>query len=86
MKFVTYYLESISSGRRYIGASEDLERRVKEHNSGKNKATAPFRPWKILGFVEHDSLSEARLLENKFKKMKSRARVQAYIESEGLWC
>jgi len=32
----------------YIGYTEDLQKRLKEHNQGKNKATKPFKPYKLI--------------------------------------
>ena len=48
MKFV-YFLESIShSSKRYIGITSDLNKRLKEHNTGKSPHTAKFKPWKVV--------------------------------------
>jgi putative endonuclease len=48
MKYV-YLLESISHpGNRYIGLTSDLEKRLKEHNSGKSPHTAEFLPWRVI--------------------------------------
>jgi putative endonuclease len=48
MKYV-YILESISyPGNRYIGVTNNLKKRLKEHNSGKSSHTAKFKPWRII--------------------------------------
>ena len=38
--FYTYILESAETGRRYIGQTDDLRRRLSEHNAGKCQASA----------------------------------------------
>ncbi len=48
MRYV-YLLESDSApGKRYIGITTDLDRRIKEHNAGKSPYTARFKPWKVV--------------------------------------
>lgn len=32
----------------YIGATEDLKRRLPEHNAGRSAHTAKFVPWKLV--------------------------------------
>lgn len=43
--FYTYVLKSLKNSRFYIGSTNNLQRRLKEHNSGQSKytkLTAPF--------------------------------------------
>ncbi len=57
MKYV-YLLQSISyPGKRYIGITSDLERRLADHNSGRSTHTSRFMPWKVVvsvRFVDDD--------------------------------
>jgi putative endonuclease len=39
MFFYVYVLESAKNGELYIGSTDDLIRRVKEHNLGLNQST-----------------------------------------------
>ncbi len=48
MFFYVYVLKSIRSNKFYIGYTENLKRRVKEHNDGKNLSTKPFKPYKLI--------------------------------------
>ena len=70
--FFVYILESVSSGRYYIGYSESPERRLVEHNSGKVKSTRPFRPWKKVYLEEHSTEVGAMRREKELKAKKSR--------------
>ncbi|MFC1848761.1 GIY-YIG nuclease family protein [candidate division CSSED10-310 bacterium] len=46
--FHVYILQSIAYPHRfYSGFSEDYERRLREHNSGKIKHTSKFGPWRV---------------------------------------
>ena len=44
----TYVLLSEADGRFYIGATEDLKRRVKEHEAGRVESTAYRRPIRLV--------------------------------------
>ena len=47
MKHV-YLIRSISNPRKtYVGCTEDLDRRLNEHNHGKSEHTARFLPWEL---------------------------------------
>ena len=43
-----YLLESVKNKSWYIGCSNDLKKRIIEHNSGKSKYTKDLAPWKLL--------------------------------------
>ena len=52
MVFYVYLLESNSSlGKRYVGVTADLKRRLHEHNSGKSIHTSKFVPWRVVTYV-----------------------------------
>jgi putative endonuclease len=70
--FGVYILESQKNGRYYIGSTDNIVRRICEHNLGKVASTRNFRPWKIKAFIECISLSEARRNEYRLKKYKRR--------------
>ncbi len=63
--FYVYLLES--SNHRYIGATHDLKKRVKEHNAGKNTSTKPYLPWKVVYYEAHTELENAKRRERYFK-------------------
>ena len=46
--YYIYILQSLKDGSLYIGYTSDLIKRLKKHNSGKNLATKPFRPYKLI--------------------------------------
>ncbi|MBI2524232.1 GIY-YIG nuclease family protein, partial [Candidatus Peregrinibacteria bacterium] len=43
-----YLLESESTGKKYIGYTTDLKRRLAEHNAHKNVFTAKEQKWKLI--------------------------------------
>ncbi len=66
--FFVYCLESESHfGEQYIGFSEDLRRRLGEHNNGSNPSTQAGRPWKLRGYVAFDEKAPALEFERYLK-------------------
>ena len=57
-------------GQLYIGVSEDVARRVEQHNTGQSRWTKGRGPWTIVWQSGGLSLSEARKLENRLKRQK----------------
>jgi putative endonuclease len=66
-KFFVYIIESEKDGRLYKGMTSDIQNRLKEHNTGKQKSTKAYRPWKLLYLEEFSSRVEARNREKYFK-------------------
>jgi putative endonuclease len=58
---------SIDSNNYYIGQTNNIERRLKEHNNGKNKSTKNRRPLKLIGYEMFNNQNEARYREYELK-------------------
>jgi putative endonuclease len=56
----------------YTGYTNNLERRLEEHNEGKSRYTSKKIPWKIVYFEEFGEKSDAIKREFFLKKQKSR--------------
>jgi putative endonuclease len=74
-----YILQSESSGRFYIGSTDDLQRRFSEHQRGHTPSTRGRGPWKIAYTENFDLLLQARRREGEIKRWKSAKMVQALI-------
>ena len=73
--FYLYILKSVKYDKTYVGSSNDVERRLKEHNSGKSKFTSRFMPWRVVFSEEYELLSEARSREEYFKSGAGRKKI-----------
>ncbi len=63
-----YILESIDNLRQtYIGSTSDLKKRLESHNSGANKHTSKFKPWKIIWYCSFLSQKKAEDFEKYLK-------------------
>ena len=77
MPFFAYVLRSKTSGRYYVGHSENLTKRIFEHNNNRTASIKNRGPWELFHSEEFATRSEASRREREIKSMKSRA----YIES-----
>ena len=62
------YVLQNAVGRFYIGLSEDVIGRLKQHNLGESRWTKGRGPWTIVWQSEELSLTNARRLENRLKR------------------
>ena len=81
--FYIYILYSAGADKYYIGQTDDLARRLEEHNNAdKNSFTSKFRPWILrASFAVSESRGEVRRVENYLKKMKSRVLIEKLISN-----
>jgi putative endonuclease len=70
--FYVYVLRSGKTGRRYVGSCEDLDDRVRRHNSGEAKATRHGIPWKLVHTESFLTRREAVKKERYFKTGRGR--------------
>ena len=69
-----YLLQSVSnSNQKYTGITENLEKRVNEHNSGKAGHTSKYRPWQIKVAVRFENDRRAGEFEKYLKSGSGRA-------------
>ena len=48
MIYYVYVIRSEKDSRLYKGLTEDLEKRIIQHNKGENRSTKGFRPWVLV--------------------------------------
>ena len=70
MKSYFVYMVQCSDESIYIGITNDIERRVKEHNFGLNKMSYTYirRPVKLIFYQEFIQFVQAESFEKKIKK------------------
>ena len=80
--FYTYVLQSFSSGRLYIGSTQNISERLDRHNNNKEIATRNRGPWKVLAKQNFETRSEAVRLEMKLKKWKNKTRILQWVNKQ----
>ena len=61
--FFIYIILSLSHSTRYIGSTDNIEKRLKEHNRGRVRYTKGRRPWQLIYSERFVTLSLARKRE-----------------------
>jgi putative endonuclease len=70
--FYVYVLQSGKTGRRYVGSCENLENRLRRHNSGDAKATCHGVPWALVHSESSLNRAEAVRKERYYKTGRGR--------------
>lgn len=64
---VTVYVLEGANGKRYVGITNDLPRRLVEHRSGGTKAGQLLSDFRVIHTEEHTTYAEARAREKALK-------------------
>lgn len=75
--FFVYILKSIKDNKWYIGYTNNLKRRIEEHNSGKSLSTKPRVPFRLVYYEAYISEKDAKHREY---NLKLRARALAQLK------
>ena len=67
-KCYVYAIQSLKDRRIYVGLSADVEKRVRQHNSGKSKSTKGYVPWRL---IYQEELTSRLLAREREKYLKS---------------
>jgi len=79
MFFYVYILQSRKDQQFYIGFTSDLNRRLVEHNQGKNVSTSKRLPLDLIFFEAHLSKEDALRRESYFKTTRGKTTIKQMI-------
>jgi putative endonuclease len=83
MQSHVYILFSLKLIKYYVGSTNDLQRRLAEHNRGKEKFTKTGLPWLLVYSEAFEQITATRKRELEIKKEKSRIYIESIIRSIG---
>lgn len=63
-----YILQSVRTKQLYIGRTQNVIRRLREHNSGHTFTTAKYAPWVLIYFEGYFSEEDAKHREETLKQ------------------
>lgn len=63
-----YIFKSLSENFIYIGSTNDINRRLQEHNEGLSQSTKHYRPFELEAFIAVKIEHKARELEKQSRK------------------
>ncbi|MFH1781175.1 MAG: GIY-YIG nuclease family protein [Patescibacteria group bacterium] len=79
--FFVYVLQSIKDGKRYVGCTNNLKRRLQEHNSGLAESTRYRIPFKLIYFEAYLNRSDAFAREKILKGQWGRKFLQRVLKN-----
>jgi len=79
--FYVYLLQSDVDSTFYVGFTEKLEQRLKQHNNGESKYTSRKILWKLVYFENFETKSEALKRELFLKKQRNKEFYQRLVKN-----
>ena len=83
--YYVYVLISEKDGKFYTGSTDDLKRRINQHNSGYAKSTMNRRPLKLIYYEacleESDARRREKYLKSGMGKKYLRGRIRDYLNN-----
>ena len=67
MDYYVYAIYNQDKSYIYVGLTDNLQRRINQHNKGYNRTTKPYKPFKILTTEKFGNRKEARKREKYLK-------------------
>ena len=67
MMYYVYAIRSKNKNYNYVGITNDIERRLKEHNLGYSRTTKSYRPFEVILTEKYPNRKEARIREKYLK-------------------
>lgn len=77
---VVYILQSQKRKLYYIGSTNNLQKRLNQHNSGRVRSTKSLLPLKLVLTESYKTYSEARKVESKLKRLKRKDYIDKIIK------
>lgn len=81
------YIIQSNSGKKYIGYSTDVKRRLCEHNAHKNKSTSKEHSWKLIYCESYlnkmDALGREKFLKSGSGWRFIKKQIKHYLEENG---
>mgnify|MGYP001618531377 FL=1 len=73
------YILKDRNGKFYVGSTDNLERRLRQHKNGHTQTTKKMDNFEIILKQEYGSLNLARKIELKIKKLKRKDYIEKMI-------
>ncbi len=81
--FYTYIIYSGKLDRYYIGSTDNLEKRLADHNNSRSTYTKRGKPWILKWSKAFETRTEAIEEEMRIKRKKSRKYIEYLVRSVG---
>ncbi len=78
-KYYTYALYYYGFSRLYVGHTNDINRRLEEHNEGKVESTKSYIPYRLIYIEEQKTRKDAVRREKELKTTEGRRFLKKFI-------
>ena len=75
-----YILKSKKNNKYYIGSTNNYKKRIRQHVLGNVAFTKNIRPFKMVLLQEYLTITEARKIENKLKRLKRKDYIDKIVK------
>jgi putative endonuclease len=84
MNYTVYILYSASINKYYVGHTDNIDRRLNEHNTGQTRFTSlAGKPWIIVYNENYETRALAMKREKEIKSKKSRKYIESLFSAKG---
>ncbi len=80
--FYTYILNNPLTDRYYIGSTNNIDRRIKQHSKGYTRTSNILKTFKLVYTEEFETVKEARDREKQLKSYKSKKYIKWLIQDK----
>jgi putative endonuclease len=74
--YYVYILLNEAKTRTYTGVTDDVNKRLAEHNAGRVKSSQLYRPYKVIHIESFETLGEAHRKEKYYKSTTGRRKLK----------
>ena len=82
MKYYLYILFNKNIPKTYTGYTNNLDRRLREHERGEVKSTKKFKPFELVHLEEFETRKEAKERELYFKSYAGRIKLKKILNNQ----
>lgn len=79
--FYFYIIRSQKNKKLYLGSTSNLEKRLKQHNGGKNFSTKPYSPYELIYYSAFKNRQDAINCEKYFKTTRGWERIHRMLKN-----
>lgn len=77
--YITYILKSVEYDKTYVGITDNIDRRINQHNNGYNTYSKRYKPWKIIHTEPYQNRKNARVREKYLKSCAGRKWINKHL-------
>ena len=78
--YYVYILQSqVNSEKVYVGYTQNIDNRLKEHNAGECTHSSKYKPWRVMTYIAFDTKEKATAFENYLKSGSGRSFAKRHL-------